>query len=456
MYHQQFDPLTFNQTTPGTTGQLSQKSKSRPSPRRQVLKISQPPLPKHYIQKAMEEQAYGNSSYENSLKSAIAMRPQDFTRALREEILDIDQFTDAELKAAYNLEQERGEGGSNSLLRYQQQISILDQSLRKLCQVTRPHSIDQANLIWKIWSSAGDLYSAVFQSLSQSIDELTVKLAEKTIAAKTWEDKYVALHGKFQRLFDAKNSSKDTELRATLRQYEEEIMLKDKEILTMQSMITNITIWFPNFVSFGDSILSRFLPPISAEQIEANKQQLLSVPGTDVDPKLRLAKDFLLQDLKRIEELSLGFVIVTPNEDVSNQPTTFGRPGGKQSTLTTVTESSAGTVTGSLKKFSSRRFSNVSANAPREDLKSLNKGLFLSSAQSSSFSVATENEYNLRSTGIRTDSTDYVEAISTLAEQIQRQQSQKLLSPQLLTANMHLRGSFRGMKEIVSSVYVIF
>jgi hypothetical protein len=365
------------------------------------------------MSKAMEQKAFGSAEYEQIIKSTIVSRPYD-PNSNREEIQRIHEWTDEKLKELYR--EEKMSGGSK-MHRFEQQIKILDESMRKMCGLARIQCLDQANFLWKLWQSAGDLYSSVLETMAKTIDDLNLRLTEKTIASANWEEKYHVIYRKYNRAIDSRNATKDTEYQSSLRKLEEELLVKDKELLRFQDTLINIALWFPNFQNFGSSILTRFLPPVSAQVIESNRLALSAVPSTNIDQQVKLAKDYLLDDLHRIEELNLGFEIVVPSAD--QQPDRPHKPTPKAESTQHPSQSS---FENTKKKFQSRKFSNVYTNAPREDLHSLNKGLFLNPPQSVSFSIAAENEYNLKP-GQRTDSSDYQDTVNLIAEQLAKRQN---------------------------------
>jgi hypothetical protein len=319
-----FDPFTFSIGVSSSDVSSKQRSLSgrssfsKPSPRQTTYKLkkTQPPTPIHHIDKALADKAYGdNLEYKMILESTKTLSPRvddSNLRSTREMMQELFNWTDEQLKALYYDEKTGNTdtiSSSSSVFLYQQQISVLNESMKKFCKISRNYSFDYSNLAWKLWSSANDLYSTTMESLSATINDLTLKLSEKSFSSAKWEEKYHNILLKCQ-LLEKKNLLKENELAKRIRELEEEIIFKDKAIYHMQVTIANATLWFPNFLSFGHSVLSKFLSPVSMEQIENNKMQIFA--SNTADQEMKLAKEYLLEDLKRIEELSLGFKIVSP------------------------------------------------------------------------------------------------------------------------------------------------
>jgi hypothetical protein len=291
---------------PPKSGRTSRSIKS--SPRRTAYKLSTPPVPHKFIARALEEKAFGSADYEIALKSAALAKPYD-VNSVRNEIHDIDSWTDEKLKELYRDERNHQ---VSKLMRFESQIQILNESMKKICSLTRGQCYDQANFLWKVWQSAGDAYSSVLESKSKTIDDLQLKLSDKTMSSQHWEEKYHSLYGKYSRL---RISDDEAELLATVRQLEEKLKSKDQQIAKNVTTLTNLSVWFPNFDNFGNSILLGFLPPVSAEVIESNKDTLTLCLPTEIDKQMKLAKDYLLDDLKRIEDLNIGFQVLLPRNE---------------------------------------------------------------------------------------------------------------------------------------------
>jgi hypothetical protein len=235
----------------------------------------------------------------------------------RSNVKALEEWTHSSLAAVYKQEETQN---INVLQRHTHQIEILDQSMNKLADLIKTQCSDQASLLLKLWSSAADLYSIVFQSLTKSVQELNVQVADRTIEAAKWEEKYRAL--KKQYAEEKSTRSHDVGKNNVLRQREEEILLKEKEMLELQDLVTSLSIWFPSFPKFGKSVLSRYLPPLTkiedplCDDVD-NTNSVSIDKGDSLTAKLKLAQSYLCDDLKRLEYLGIGLRIVC-SSDVNN------------------------------------------------------------------------------------------------------------------------------------------
>lgn len=218
--------------------------------------------------------------------------PSSAVRSNRSETKALGDRTHMKLAELYQKEQT---GIISSIERHTSQVQILDDSMRQLRDQVKIHCTEQADLLWKIWSSSSDLYSSVYEDMSERIRDLQLHLQERSKAAEYWEKKAKDLRK--SRLFPENDNTKgkELEIHIELRKKEEELYNKDKELSLLYSKLNNLSLWFPLFNQYGDSVLKRFLPPIDYQS----------------NPELPInnAQDALLSDLKRLEKLDIGLEV---------------------------------------------------------------------------------------------------------------------------------------------------
>lgn len=270
-----------------------------------------------------------------------------------------------------------------------EQIKVLDTSAEFLAKMIEVHCLDKARFMRKLWSSSADLFNSIYTELSSAIHDLKLKLSDKSILCTKLEDTLTRMRtsvmtphtgrGHTADQLTAGNAGTDsTATSATesgfvsdagdrIRALEQELLLKNQEMMQMQSILTSLSIWFPNFAKFNSSILSKYLPPIDyLEELERlreeeekkqwdlkakEQEQLLErqgksgklakqrstlgvigegspekdkdgktkVPGSmsaleDEMQDMDLAQSFLLKDLKRLQGLGVGFAVLDPQE----------------------------------------------------------------------------------------------------------------------------------------------
>jgi hypothetical protein len=257
-----------------------------------------------------------------------------------------------------------------------EQIKVLDTSAELLAKMVEVHCVDKAQLLRKLWSSSGDLFQTVYTELATVIHDLKLTVAEKTRMCEKLEDSIDRLRESILPRNSA-DASTPAESRSAhghdndasrltahdaeqYRALQQELLLKNQEMLELQSTLTSLSIWFPNFAKFNSSVLSKYLPPIDyLEQLEREKREeeervreaqakkeeeerrqqqvqqsgrsgklttqgsstLTSIgeDGKAPDPaaeedQVQLAQDFLLRDLKRLQGLGIGFAVLDPTE----------------------------------------------------------------------------------------------------------------------------------------------
>ena len=284
-----------------------------------------------------------------------------------------------------------------------------------LSKMVEIHCIDKAQLLRKLWASSGDLYQALYTEQSTVIHDLKLSLSEKTAMIARLEDSVERLrastvlkeqggHSKPSTAAAGnKNSSSTTHSMGKsgafsehendqFRLLQEELILKNQEMMQLQGILTSLSVWFPNFSRFSTSVLSKYLPPVDYLQqleeervAEEKKQKTLQqaaelragtgTPGRgalggigeaaaadaedgegsleaqlkkereEID-RVELAQDFLLKDLKRLQGLGVGFAVLDPVEydaakavmanslSAAQSTGVFAAPGEKRVTAT--------------------------------------------------------------------------------------------------------------------------
>eukprot|EP01039_Chlorochromonas_danica_P005815 gene5815-6403_t len=340
------------------------KGISRPSPRRGSKYIpSRPDLPLPLHSNSLATATF-DVEYDPHSSILHATRITDVNRV---EVKRLEESIDQDLHRLY-LQEQRHE--MSELVRCIEQVKVLEGAIRELSSMIRKHCSDQADLLDKIWSSTADLFASVCQSLSDRTQDMESQLIEKTYQVKHWKEKAEMFKVKFyEATQNSTTSHHHTNATSTtiiaamvdpshIRQLEEEILLKDKELMEVQKTIVNLSIWFPRFSKFGGSILSRFLPPVmdeeefNEEEEEEEEEQKEEETKQGIESQMeevmkiihrkQLAQDYLLKDLKRLEHLGIGLNIIlgippppasntshsaSYTSSVSNSPTVHNRGG---------------------------------------------------------------------------------------------------------------------------------
>ena len=341
----------------------------------------------------------GRSINERNLivtKDSEALLPKELAKELkngsRQEVGALERWTHEQL-ATIHSNNNNELTGVQKQKQYSEQIKVTDISMELLSKMVEIHCIDKAQLLRKLWASSGDLYQALYTEQSTVIHDLKLSLSEKTAMIARLEDSVERLrastvlkeqggHSKPSTAAAApstaaaaagnRNSSSSTthsigksgafseHENDQFRLLQEELILKNQEMLQLQGILTSLSVWFPNFARFSTSVLSKYLPPVDYLQqleeervAEEKKQKALQqaaelractgTPGRgalggigeaaaadaedgegsleaqlkkereEID-RVELAQDFLLKDLKRLQGLGVGFAVLDPVE----------------------------------------------------------------------------------------------------------------------------------------------
>lgn len=370
---------------PSLPGSSQTSPRVRPSPRKPTFKPSKPPVAfrdkssKFSVSNPFSVDggiggssvittATLNSTTQGQTVLNSSRLPFNAPISNRQDVQALEAWTQKELETFFV---EENRGAISSIQRHISQVTVLDQTMKSLSDLIRVHCADQSALLWKIWSSASDLYGEIFNKMTQSVEELRIKLADKTLQTSILEEKVKSLRTSRNSERSAAAMLDDTN--AVIRNLEEDLMLKDKELLELQSTITNIALWFPNFSKFSDSVLSRYLPPVNPDDKPVQFTPPITYNQPDATEELNkqifLAQDYLLTDLKRLENLGIGLEIGTPFNHLHSKP-------DRSSSM--------------LSSFGGAAYS-------PHDNTALPMGIFGGPEINKSFVAAKESEYNLQS-----------------------------------------------------------
>lgn len=328
-----------------------------------------------------------------SMSSNNSVVLKEFRNGSRGDVIALEAWTHQQLSEIHNKHSDDPVSAHREKEKESaDQIKVLDASAELLAKMIEVHCIDKARLLRKLWSSSADLFSSIYTELSSIIHELKLKLGEKNMHCARLEEtmnrvRTAVTPGALM----SSLSPQDRELimssgrgnnnntttavplsnsadNDTIHLLEAELLLKNQEMLQLQSTLTSLAVWFPNFAKFNTSILSKYLPPIDylAELERAEKEReaeekrlqqekadeearqalLLSPKSTSTkhratlqaigeyrkdDPNhpkkannvgtleqemqdIDIAQNYLLKDLKRLQGLGVGFAVLDPTE----------------------------------------------------------------------------------------------------------------------------------------------
>ena len=186
----------------------------------------------------------------------------------------------------------------------------------KLVNVTKEHCIEQADLMDRLWKSAFELHDRLHKLTNSAINELRCEQMDNVLSIRKLKHqvKLVKLQQELgstkstrsqQVSYDEQPSSEES--RAEVAALTAELLLKDQELLGLHQTISQLSIWFPHFPVYSQSLLSKLLPPVK------NSDQL-SIESSQITPD-----KILFQDLRRLEGIGLGFKVMNPEDMIAEQ-----------------------------------------------------------------------------------------------------------------------------------------
>ena len=187
--------------------------------------------------------------------------------------------------------------------------------MEKLVIVTKEQCIEQADLMDRLWKSAFELHDRVHKFTNTAINELRCEQMDNVLLIRKLKHqvKLLKLQPEIrtsstksqQARYDEQPSSEES--RAEVAALTAELLLKDQELLGLHHTIAQLSVWFPQFPVYSQSLLSKLLPPVK-------RSDQLSSEYSQVTPDR-----ILLQDLRRLEEIGIGFKVVHPEDTIAEQ-----------------------------------------------------------------------------------------------------------------------------------------
>lgn len=193
----------------------------------------------------------------------------------------------------------------HELQRLKFQLGVLTNGMEKLVELTKEQCLEQAEVMEMLWKKAFYIHDTVHHYMTQTVNELRCEQMENHLQIRKLTHQFKTLKRKVGAQSKTKDSSTlafevdendeantlqrnvDTEL-TTLTQ---QLLEKDQELLAVQQILSNLSVWFPHFEHYSNSLLTKLLPPVA----EAERRM----------PPDRL----IVLDVQRLEQLGLGITV---------------------------------------------------------------------------------------------------------------------------------------------------
>jgi hypothetical protein len=170
-------------------------------------------------------------------------------------------------------------------------VKFADEVIAELLKTTAAHNSKLAMLIHKLWNINKDSYVTLIDKLSFSLKTSQFMVKDKVaecegLRKQAFRSKIIVSESSQQieenmntpacRVVDSDFSDAASPLQQLniRQQLEAEINTKTEELTNLQSMISRMAVWFPNFDIYGSSILSRMLPPLSSPELIQQQEEL--------------------------------------------------------------------------------------------------------------------------------------------------------------------------------------
>ena len=200
---------------------------------------------------------------------------------------------------------------------FKKKINILNSAMEKLVAITKEQCIEQADLMDRLWKGAFEVHDRVHQLTNTVVNELRCEQMDNLLLIRQLKRRI-----KLSKLGDYSNEpnpipkkSSFDDSHETVEEKKEEInalkaelRLKDNELLGVHQTLAQLSVWFPQFPRYSQSLLSRMLPPVD--------DSILS----HIDISSITPDKLLLQDLRRLEKIGIGLRVVTRDDIADRKP----------------------------------------------------------------------------------------------------------------------------------------
>ena len=178
------------------------------------------------------------------------------TQNIRDDVNRLSDWVHSELVDAAHRE-------SNLKERVVRQIRILDVAYEKLAEFIDLHCTQSSELAVRLWKSNKELFTTLYDDMSITIKQSNFILLEKSKFCHQLRLQWKAAETR-KPADSIPNRAKFENLQqvSLFNSLMEDVDAHKRQLRELQSLITSISLWFPNFKSYGSSILCRYLPPV--------------------------------------------------------------------------------------------------------------------------------------------------------------------------------------------------
>lgn len=226
---------------------------------------------------------------------------------------------------------------------------------------------ERGQLMHTIWALNAELYNTVIKEQQAVMQGLHRRVLDAISQSDQLEEKMKLMEQSHKEqvaelLANSELGKKEKE-NSAFRRLQQDMLLLERDAKIMEASLSDLSVWFPNFHLYSNSILRRLLPetPFDLESHigdESGPTRLLDLP-----------QNRLFKDLKRIEKMELGFTVFLQGggEEAGNDNDS---DNGGTDTLSDAGESGRSSRPGSGRAEIIRRESTESPHSPKTSNKS--------------------------------------------------------------------------------------
>jgi len=174
----------------------------------------------------------------------------------------------------------------------QQQLAVLNKGFFEVVRQVGINCADRAELMMRMWRASHELFENVIRDLTSTVIEMKSN-------AETWKEKHDQAHKDMDILIwkqsrdletaEGKSKTHKSEDSAVYRDLQDELYQREKDMNMMESTLSDLSIWFPNFGQYGSSVLRKQLPA-TLDELEENDKELLP-------------QDYFMRDMNRVKHV---------------------------------------------------------------------------------------------------------------------------------------------------------
>lgn len=202
------------------------------------------------------------------------------------------------------------------------QLHILELSHSELVRQVSIQCAERGRLMAEVWAMNTDLHNTVIKEQQSVMQDLHRRVLDAVAHSEQIEAQMQLMKKNHEEqvteLMSHSELGKKEKENTAFRRLQQDMLLLERDSKIMESTLADLSVWFPNFHLYSNSILRRLLPdaPLQLDNDKGEDGELLDLPQTR-----------LFKDLKRIEMMELGFTVALEGEEAAGSERGSDRGG---------------------------------------------------------------------------------------------------------------------------------